>query len=68
MKSANRGALIGGLIGLAAGMALEAAYPTNAQGSSRALGPFLLGGLGGGWLGKSSARRLKKGELIYSIR
>ena len=65
MKGANRGALIGGLLGLGAGIAVSSAIPLESEAMP---GPaiFLAGGLLGGLVGAKRGGGKGKGALIYS--
>ena len=65
MKGANRGALIGGLLGLAAGVAVSYAIPTDSEAMPGGA-VFLAGGLVGGLVGAKRGGGKTKGALVYS--
>jgi hypothetical protein len=67
MKSLNRGALYGMLIGLGAGIALATAYPPENE-EMPWVGTFFAGGGIGAWTGSRHARGKNKGPLIYSAK
>lgn len=64
-KSMNRGALVGGLLGLAAGVAVAYATPSNSE-AMHGGAVFLAGGLLGGYAGRKRADGKDRGALIYS--
>lgn len=65
MKHANRGALIGMIGGLVAGVALSATQSSDSE-SMPYVGTFIAGGLLGGWIGAKHGGGKQKGSLIYS--
>jgi hypothetical protein len=67
MKSVNRGALLGMLAGLAAGIAYATVRAPDGEDMYGA-GIFLLGGGVGALAGKHHAKGKEKGALIYSAK
>jgi hypothetical protein len=66
-KHVNRGALIGGAVGLGVGVGVSTLQSTNSEAMPGAV-IFLAGGLLGGWIGSKRAKGMDKGSLIYSVR
>jgi len=67
MKHMNRGALVGGLLGLAAGIAVSIAMSPESE-AMPGLPIMLAGGAAGGWFGSQRAKGKDKGPLVYSAK
>jgi len=67
MKHMNRGALVGGLLGLAAGIAVSVAMGPDTE-AMPGLPVMLAGGAAGGWVGSRRANGKDKGSLVYSAK
>ena len=66
-KHTNRGALIGGALGLGVGIGVSTLQSSNSEAMPGAV-VFLAGGLLGGWVGSKRAKGKDRGSLIYSAR
>ena len=67
MKHMNRGALVGGLLGLAAGIAVSVAMGPDTE-AMPGLPVMLAGGAAGTWVGSRNAKGKDKGPLVYSAK